>query len=232
MLLQRIIKKYQEFYSFLDEIPTEELEKYSRSELKEFQKELQKLSYPRALPLEVDKIINEKKIKEFPELLGVHHYPIIKELTCLSDEDKINLDKHLYTIGFNRIIQKGSLTWEALTKYWTVEVQEKVLQFLVEQGILKRMYRLSICHDVITLSEKEVNDYLTYFYLKKNFKQLRKEELDTFYKLEDDLEVQYPCMFCDEEVEVQEDDIQEVLVNKYTHIYRIIKERDTSLDDV
>lgn len=117
--------------------------------------------------MEISEIIDRKKKEEYPELLGVHHYPKIKKIDFLSEEDKISLDNYIVSIGCSRYLYKGSNAWYTLTKKWNEDIQEKVLQFLVDEGIIKRMYKMEVCHDSIILSEEEINNYLKYFDMKK-----------------------------------------------------------------
>lgn len=104
--LQEIIDTYKKFKQYVADIDNSIFEASSRAELMEFQKELSKNNSFRHLCWDIDKIINLKKIEEYPELLGVHHYPEIKELDCISEEDKINLDNFLVGLGFNAYIHK------------------------------------------------------------------------------------------------------------------------------
>lgn len=230
--LKNIINRYQEFDSFLKGINVEDFKKYSRAELNEFYMELREYSFFRSLSFEVSKIIDEKKKEEYPELLGVHHYPVIKEIDYLSEEDKINLDKYLVGLGFNHYLYKGSHAWYTLAKKWGEETQEKVLQFLVDTGILERMYRMNICHDTMILTKEKVDKYLKYFDMKKNLKELSDKDLDTYYELEENLELYYCCMDCDNEVEINETDIRDAINSNYAHVYKVIKDRDKSLDNV
>lgn len=114
--LQTIINKYQEFDSFLKGINVEDFKKYSRAELKEFYEELRKYTFFRSLSLEVSKIMEEKKKEEYPELLEVHHYPDIKEIDFLSEEDRIKLDNYLAGLGFHHYLYKGSNAWYKLSQ--------------------------------------------------------------------------------------------------------------------
>jgi len=93
--LQTIINKYNEFGTYLKEININEFKQFSREELIEFKNELSSYFSFRYLTSEINDIIEDKKLQEYPELLGVHHYPEIKELDYISEEDKIKLDNFL-----------------------------------------------------------------------------------------------------------------------------------------
>lgn len=230
--LQNIIGKYEEFNSFLRGINVKDFEQYDRATLKEFNEELRKHSNFRILSLEISEIIDRKKKEEYPELLGVHHYPEIKKIDFLSEEDKISLDNYIVSIGCSRYLYKGSNAWYTLTKKWNEDIQEKVLQFLVDEGIIKRMYKMEVCHDSIILSEEEINNYLKYFDMRKKNKELTDKEWDEYYDLECNLDIEHCCMDCDNEVEITEADIRELIDSSYCHVYKVIKGRDKSLDNV
>jgi hypothetical protein len=230
--LQNIIGKYEEFNSFLKGINVKDFEQYDRATLKEFNEELRKHTNFRILSLEISDIIDRKKKEEYPELLGVHHYPEIKKIDFLSEEDKINLDNYIVSIGCSRYLYKGSNAWYTLSKKWSKDIQEKVLQFLVDEGIIKRMYKMEVCHDSLILSEEEINNYLKYFEMGKRKKELTDEEWGKYYELEQNLEIYHFCMDCDSEITIKEEDIQNVLNSKYCHVCKVIKERDKSLDNV
>jgi len=230
--LRNIINKYQEFDSYLKGINVEDFKQYDRAELKEFNEELRKYTFFRSLSLEVSEVMDKKKKEEYPELLKIYHYPDIKEIDFLSEEDKVNLDNYIVSLGFSRYLYKSSHAWYMLSKKWGKETQEKVFQFLVNKEILERMYKMGVCHDSLILSKEKVNNYLKYFDMKKRQKELTNEEWNEYYDLENSLDIKYCCMDCNNEVTITIDDIKDVLNNSYCHIYKVIKERDKSLDNV
>jgi len=87
--LQTIINKYTEFDTYLKQININEFKQFTRDELTEFKNELPSYFSFRYLTSEINDIIENKKLQEYPELLGVHHYPEIKELDCIFEENKI-----------------------------------------------------------------------------------------------------------------------------------------------
>ena len=98
--LQTILNKHKEFDTYLKEININEFKQFTRGELTEFTKILPSYFDFRYLTSEINDIINNKKLQEYPELLGVHHYPEIKELDYISEEDKIfilNKDRKGFT---------------------------------------------------------------------------------------------------------------------------------------
>lgn len=94
------------------------------------------------------------------------------------------------------------------------------------------MYRMTVCHDTFILSKEQIDNYLKYFDMRKRQKELTDEEWDRYYELEQNLEIYYFCMDCDSEITIKEEDIQNVLNSKYCHVYKVIKARDKSLDNV
>lgn len=93
------------------------------------------------------------------------------------------------------------------------------------------MYRMTVCHDTLILSKEQIDNYLKYFDMRKRQKELTDEEWDRYYELEQDLKIYHFCMDCDNEIAIKED-IRNVLNSKYYHVYKVIKARDKSLDNV
>jgi len=228
--LQTIINKYNEFNKYLNSINIEEFKQLSREELIEFKNELPSCFSFRYLNSEIDEIIKEKKLQEYPELLGVHHYPEIKELNCISEEDKIKLDEFISSWGFNSYLHEYTHKLRDI-KDWNNEIAIKILEFLTSKQILKRYYRLYICCDYIIVDEEKLNKYLRLFELKES-KELSDKEDKEYNNLY--LELDYLTCFCpdcDNEIEITKEMIMET-INNPNYLYKIIKERDKSYDNV
>jgi len=231
--LKNIIDKYKEFNNYVESINTEEFNQFTRTELIEFEKELRNVYHFKYITSDIDKFIKAKKEEEFPELLGVHHYPEIKELDCISDEDKINLDNYLCGLGFSSYIMKGSGAWRDLTKKWSEDIQEQVLRFLYDKQIIIRFYRIYTCCDDTTFSEVKVNNILSYYNMKDENGRI---PMDTRLANEDFIEaireeIFRCCDECDNEYEITKEMIENAKNNPWTHLYRIIKKRDTTFDN-
>lgn len=229
--LQEIINKHKEFKEYLLGLDDATFENATREELTEFVRELRNQDSFRYLTLDVDKIIGAKKVQEYPELLGVHHYPEIKELTCISEEDKVTLDKYLVSLGFNSYIHKYSHAWREVSRKWADDVQIEVFNFLVDKGIVDLFYRVELCHMKFTISKEKLAQYFEYFDLKDK-KRKTEEDWDRYYEVQEDLELPSCCFDCDEEVEMTREILIEAQNSPGCYVYKVKKERDKSLDNV
>lgn len=211
---QIIIEKKKEYSEFVESINIEELsEKYTREELKTLEGELKKINLE-SIEYELSNVIEKKKKEEYPELLGVHHYPVIKEIDLLTENQKVLLDKHLLMIGKGNVI--GGLTRKL--HYGKVT---KVENFLIEKGIAEPEY-IAICPSCGRgevsgmLSHKEKNE------LEKIIEDVNNPRREVI--MENTL--RYICQECEEFEEVE--DIKEL---QFKRICRLVAERDKSLDD-
>jgi len=228
--LQTIINKYTEFNTYLKEININEFKQFTREELSEFTKILPSYFSFRYLTSEINDIIENKKLQEYPELLGVHHYPEIKELDYISEEDKIKLDNFLVEWGFGSYLYEYTPKLTGLFKNWSN--LSNILEFLASKQILERYYKMYICCDYIIMDEEKINKYLRYFELYKNNDELSKKEWEEFDKLQDELHYNYEyCSECDNEIEITEKMIMDT-INKPNYLYKIIKERDKTFDNI
>jgi len=229
--LQSIINKHKEFNTYLKEININEFKQFSREELTEFTKILPSLFSFRYLTAEINQIIENKKIQEYPELLGVHHYPEIKELDYISEEDKIKLDNFLVEWEFGSYLYEYTPKLTGLFKNWSNEIVNlnNILDFLKSKQILERYYKMYICCDYIIVDEDKINDYLRLFELYKK-KDLSEEKLEEYDKLQIKVNYLYEyCPECDNEIKITEEMIMDT-INKPSYLYKIIKERDKSYD--
>ena len=230
--LQNIINKHIEFNTYLKDINTELFKNFSREELIEFKNSLKLVTSHRYISTDVDKIINEKKIQEYPELLGVHHYPEIKELDCISEEDKIKLDNYILHLGLSSYIQKGSNKWFELSKNWEKGIQEKVIKFLEDNKIVEKYYKITFCCESETFSQIKLNNYLFYFELKRN-EYISKEDYIKYGDLLESIkyDLERTCGECDKEFIIEEEMLLEAIENSSYNIYKLVKERDKTYDD-
>ena len=229
--LQSIINKHKEFNTYLKEININEFKQFSREELTEFTKILPSLFSFRYLTAEINQIIENKKIQEYPELLGVHHYPEIKELDYISEEDKIKLDNFLVEWEFGSYLYEYTPKLTGLFKNWSNEIVNlnNILDFLKSKQILERYYKMYICCNYIIVDEDKINDYLRLFELYKK-KDLSEEKLEEYDKLQIKVNYLYEyCPECDNEIKITEEMIMDT-INKPSYLYKIIKERDKSYD--
>lgn len=128
---EEIISKYNEFEEFLKTVDISELkQQYTRKELIALSESI-RTSDLRSLWHEIYKLTEQLKLEEFPELLGVHHFPILKEIDFMTEEEKIELDKKL--VGFNvghYLPYLGRYTNE----------HKKLEQFLLENNVVEKQY--------------------------------------------------------------------------------------------
>lgn len=228
--LQEIIDKYKEFKQYLEGIDNSVFENSSRTELIDFENELRSTNSFRYISLEVDKTVKKKKEEEYPELLGVHHYPVIKEIDFISEEDKIALDTYLVKLGFRSYIHKYSNAWREVSKHWRGEIGQDVLNFLVEKGIIELLYRVEVCHEKYTMDKEKMDKYFRYFELEEKSKT--QEEWDEYFELTEEIELGTYCDECDEDVKITKEMLVKAQNSPGCYVYKLLKERDKSLDNV
>jgi len=228
--LQTIINKHKEFDTYLKEININEFKQFTREELSEFTKILPSYFSFRYLTSEINDIIDNKKKQEYPELLGVHHYPDIKELDFISEEDKIKLDNFLVEWGFHSYLHKYTHKLRGISKNWSDKIIDEMLDFLVSKQILKKYYKLYICCDYLIISTDKINKYLKYFTLSKEIEKFIDEQWEEYNRLQSELNylIGY-CPECDNEIEITEKIIMDT-ISKPDYLYKIVKERDKSYD--
>ncbi|MGF7535342.1 hypothetical protein AAGG74_16960 [Bacillus mexicanus] len=212
---QIIIQKKKEYSEFVESINIEELgKKYTREELKTLEDELKKINLE-SIKYELSNVIEKKKKEEYPELQGVHHYPVIKELDFLTENEKVLLDKHLL------MIRKGNIIG-GLTRKMHYGKVGKVENFLIEKGIAEPEY-IAICpscgRGTVSgmLSDKEKNE------LEEIIKDVNNPRREVI--MENTLN--YTCQECEEFEEVE--GIKEL---QFKRTCRLVAERDKSLDNV
>jgi len=216
--LHSIIEKHKEFNSFLESINLDSLRmEYSREQLKAFSKELHQLN-TRSLSFEVGKIIEEMKKVEFPQLLGVHHYPIINELSILNESEKIALDKHLSKLRVGNYVHR---LWSVVKNEDKVE---KVEAFLLDKSVVEKVYAVLCpsCSDAkLTklMNEQEKENLTTTLTQKPTWERF--EELESIFS--------YGCDECSYEVDFDKLCVENVAFKTYI---KLIMERDKTLDHV
>lgn len=214
--LEEIINTYKEFASYLEKVDLDEMKKTcSREELTALKNELQSIKI-KNVPLSISEIITEKKKEEYPELLGVHHYPILKEIDFLTETEKIKVDEHLSRLrignrvfGLQRVVN-------------STKKVEMIQEFLVERRVVELNYT-AICPKCSSGN------------LSRELEPAEKNELEAALKdihcanrneiIEKYLE--YICFDCDEEV-----DIYQLKKVYFTNIAKMIMEREKRLDNI
>lgn len=219
--MEKIVGKYKEFSEYLDGIDLSKVEdNYTREEIKNIIQEIQDVKL-RYITLELGKIEEKMKEEEYPEILGVHHFPIIKEITFLTDKQKLELDKYLVRFRVATYLSKTGL-------YRIVyEKADQLLEWLEDKGVVEVGYLLSCfkCREdnigKLTKEEKDLfEEYFNKYQETKGYDYYEKmEELTRGY-----------CTECDSSL----DEMLDYGIGKpyYEPIYKIIMERDTTYDNV
>ena len=214
--LEKIKEKFIEFSTYLESIDLNDLrKKHTRAELKKLSEDLYSINI-RSLAYEIKKIVDEMKKEEFPELLGVHHFPVLKEIDFLTEEKKIELDEHLarfragnYLYGLRNVIRDSDKV-------------KMVEQFLLEKGIVEDRYYVlcPVCGTGHISDElnKEEKAKLEEVIRDLNHNE-REEKLEKY--------LQYICMDCETEA-----DIKNLTSLYFKTVYKMMQERDKSLDHV
>jgi len=233
--LQKIINKYKEFKDYIASIDTDIFNKFTRQELIEFEKELRSSGKFKYISLDVNKIIEQKKLEEYPELLGVHHYPEIKEIDFLSKEQKVELDEYLYKIGVNKYAYPASPLWRELFGKWDNEIRMSVLQFLENKQIIERYYDIYICDNCdesTGFSYKELSQFIEYFIIKENINNnLSDEEINKYYITEELLNYKGCCQECGNDKQFTKEELINEIAQTHNRFYKIIKPRDKTYDN-
>jgi hypothetical protein len=216
--MQVIMAKYEEFNRFLETVDLEEMKKtYSRTQLKEFSKQLYNVK-TRSLSYEISKIADEMKLQEFPQLLGVHRFPVIQEMDFLTDTQKIELDKFLGTF------RKGNYVNGLWRIVKNTEKAKKIEQFMVGKGVFDEEF-VATCPNC---SDEHVSNILTKEQKEKVVEILK--QVHTWERYEElEKHLYYGCNECDYQVDfetVNEDSI------RFKTFVKLVAERDSSLDNV
>lgn len=213
----QIQTKFQEFADFLETVDINQLRQhYSRSELKEFQKQLNAIKM-RSLAYQIGQVVEEMKKEEFPELLGIHHYPALKEIDFLTEEQKKALDERLTSFRKGHYVQG---LWHILKDS---KKEKQIKEFLIQKGIVEQKY-VVICPNC---SDEWLSSVMN---------QEQKEQLDRLLLLPPHADERYEgleeilqdgCMECSYMPRIET--IQEVT---YKTLLEMTINRDTSLDQV
>lgn len=161
--LDEIIQKFEEFSSYVAGIDREELKKqFTREELKSL---CDRISFVKSVNLwyDVHKIIDAKKLEEYPALLGVHNFPVLKEIDFMTEEQKIKLDERMCAFRLGESIG-------GISRF--VDDYKKLEKFLVDKGIAERTYYLQCsCEEFFLSDELSEGD-------KKKLEEIMKKECD------------------------------------------------------
>jgi hypothetical protein len=222
-LKEEILGKFVEFQQFLDGINMEELKLIPRNELISFQKQLYEVKHV-SLAYEIGKIIEEKKKAEFPQILGVHHYPELNEITFLSEEVKLQIDNHL--LGF-RIGNYLNSFYRFVSDSNKVKLLE---DFLVEKEIVEELFIVKCPHCSKGHLTKGITKEMLET-LKQRIQSISKDDEDGSYDiLEDEGLLESYCSNCEDHVDLS------LLKNENrfstSRVLKMAKKRDETYDNV
>lgn len=167
---------------------------------------------------ELKTIVKDKKIKEYPQILDVHYYPVIKEIDFLTDDKTILLDK----------IIKGAYK-NARKSRELSKMDFKVLKFLIDKEMIEKIYVFRCNCGSDECYDKEITQ--------KHFDKLKdywEKELKDETTHEEDAQMNYGCFSTgcwndgDVEVSCLEDFNEHMRFVKY----KVIKEPDMTLDKI
>lgn len=210
---EEILQKYQEFKRYLDSIDLEKLgQQYSRTELNALTEQLREVKI-RSLGYEIGNLTKEMKKSEFPELLGIHHFPVLKEINFLSEKEKLELDKHLINFRPGHYVQT---LWRVINNS---EQQKELTQFLIKKGVVEERH-VVICPNGC---DTHLSNYLT---------TEERAELEELMKNSNSSNSDYNKFIeeiCDECFYEFEPSISNYKVKTYL---KMIMERDKRLDNV
>lgn len=215
----QILDKYKEFNQFLESIDLSSLrQQFNRQELNEFNEQLRGIDI-RSVWYDIKKMTDEMKKEEYPQLLGVHHYPVINEINFLSEKQKLELDKYLvmHRVG-NYVSGLWSITREN-------DIEKRLQTWLLNREVLKEVH-VALCphcrdgyiSNVVDQDGKDGIEELFHRY----------KEDDGFEEYEElNRTIESGCMNCDSEIDIDEE--KELI---WKTMYKMHMERDNSLDKV
>ena len=204
---------FSESREYNNQIDLAEVETLSYQEIKELLSIVGTRFTDKNVLIDIKKIALKKKAEIYPEILGVHYYPELKEIDWLSETEKVRLDRLLG----NRMTKSSQIK----------ELDERTIKFLMDRKILEKRYVLECdCGDFDCYERIITEDRLNKF---KEYWQKEKSGIETTD--EEDEELNYGCIMlnCDNEnLEVcDEDDFKTYLTDIR---YKRLKEPDRTLD--
>lgn len=203
---EELLQKYEEFATFLESI---DLSSYTRQELMELKSQLGNIKM-RNISFEMSDRIKEMKEEEFPQLRSVHHFPELTEIDFMSEKNKIALDNYLC------MVRKGNYVFNL---YKFTNNKERLQQFLVEKGVLEKVYRVSCPH--------HYNETLVNGLSKQKLEEFKQAVLTKNTEFFEDEHDELYCERCEDSPTYKT--WNDMLVRED---YVLLKNRDTSLDNV
>lgn len=198
----------------LDEIKS----KLSYKEAKELYKLILSRSNNKARCEEIKKIVEDKKIEEYPQIKDVHYYPIIKNIDFLSNKEKISLDRFIKDSYRNRRYAED-----------IEDLDDRIKDFLIDNNIIEKRYIFHCdcgsfeCDDKVVTQERF--DKLKDYWIKEE------QGLTTH---EEDEEMRYGCFEtgCWNDGSVEICSLDDFNDNLRRIDYKVLLEPDMTLDNI
>lgn len=214
-----ILEKYKEFAEYVKNVDVEALrEALSRPEIEALEKMLGEMNV-NSLPHKLSKLTDEMKQAEYPQLKSVHHFPIIKEMSSLSQMEKEKLDDYLVMLNKGSFIYSVHLDFAPGLKNGRVE-NELVAKKLAERVYLAKCPYSCNGNVSVLLNAEEKAKFDTDVMKYREFGD-RRAGSNAMGRLIIDY-----CPDCEENLEM--DDLPDI---QFEENLRFIGERDTSLDN-
>ena len=234
---QKILKKLKNITNDLvlkaNNINMSDLNECNYEECNDLFKQIRGYIQDQKLLDKIDKVIEKKKIKKYPQLLKPTYYPEI-DLLNISESEKLRLDK----AARNNI---GNYINEYFTDIkHPLSIED--LKMLKDIGVIEKIYRFKckecggFCRDI---SEKSLNNYKrfwTLYELEKN-KQITDEQLKELDRLDEKgfYGIYFSCINCDECVDIEiadEEQLSDYIKNNVEVFYKVIKKPDLTYENL
>ncbi|PGV23046.1 hypothetical protein [Bacillus cereus] len=219
---EAIISKYNEFGEFLKTVDISELkQQYTRKELITLSESI-RTSDLRSLWHEIYKLTEQLKLEEFPELLGVHNFPVLKKIGFMTENQKIELDKKLVSFRTGEYLPY-------LGRY--TDEHKKLEEFLLENEMIEKEYVVTcpccgrsewLSNTLDTKTKETLDELLT----RENVDDC--DDVETFNRIVDRI-----CEECDFYPELESMRVYKAQNQlRYKELFKMKMKRDTSLDNV
>lgn len=167
---------------------------------------------------EFKKIVNDKKVEEYPQINDVHYYPIINSIDFLTKEEKIKLDTFIKDAYRDRR-KRDEISY----------LDTEIIDFLATNSIIEKLY---IFH--CTCGSMECDDKIIPQERFDKLKEYWEKEMQGLTTHEEDREMNYGCFetgcWNDGTVEICSlEDFNEHLIRVE---YKVKAEPDMTLDKI
>jgi len=217
--LHKILNDVREFQAYLEKIDLANLgHDYTREDLLQLSNDFYSISM-RSMGSDLKALADEMKLKEYPELLGVHQFPVLKEIAFMSEEEKIELDTYLSKcyLGYD-VTGFGLFTFEKAKK-------KQLKEWLIEKNVINELHVVVCPHCLHTHVSKQMTaeqkDHLQTLF--SNYKN--HGDYDAYEELDNELYLY--CTNCEQEIDLDYESSLE-----YRTINTLIAKRNKRLDNI